>query len=78
MWRREDPWQAKFPPAAKPRRSRRHTTAKPKLESLLDSPPQSVEVIKPKRKPRSEKRRGRGLALGSGRPSVAASEEHQA
>jgi hypothetical protein len=26
--------------------------AKPKLESLLDSPPQSVEVIKPKRKPR--------------------------
>jgi hypothetical protein len=30
-------------------------TAKPKLESLLDSPPQSVELIKPKRKPRSEK-----------------------
>ena len=27
---------------------------KPKLESLLDSPPQSVEVIRPKRKPRSE------------------------
>ena len=27
---------------------------KPKLESLLDSPPQSVEVIKPKRKPRWE------------------------
>ena len=29
-------------------------TAKPKLESLLDSPPQSVELIKPKRKPRWE------------------------
>ena len=28
---------------------------KPKLESLLDAPPQSVELIKPKRKPRSEK-----------------------
>ena len=27
----------------------------PKLESLLDSPPQSVELIKPKRKPRTEK-----------------------
>jgi hypothetical protein len=29
-------------------------TSKPKLESLMDSPPQSVEVIKPKRKPRWE------------------------
>ena len=28
--------------------------AKPKLESLLDAPPQSVELIKPKRKPRWE------------------------
>jgi hypothetical protein len=27
---------------------------KPRLESLLDAPPQSVEVIKPKRKPRWE------------------------
>jgi hypothetical protein len=26
--------------------------AKPRLESLLDAPPSSVEVIKPKRKPR--------------------------
>ena len=26
----------------------------PRLESLLQSPPQSVEVIKPKRKPRWE------------------------
>ena len=30
-------------------------TKQPKLESLLDSPPQSVELIKPKRKPRAEK-----------------------
>jgi hypothetical protein len=29
-------------------------TSKPKLESLMDSPPQSVELIKPKRKPRWE------------------------
>lgn len=28
---------------------------KPKIQSLLDAPPQSVELIKPKRKPRSEK-----------------------
>jgi len=28
--------------------------AKPHLESLLQAPPQSVEVIKPKRKPRHE------------------------
>jgi hypothetical protein len=28
---------------------------KPRLESLLDSPPQSVELIKPKRKPREER-----------------------
>ena len=28
--------------------------AKPRLESLLDAPPQSVEIIKPKRKPRWE------------------------
>jgi hypothetical protein len=30
-------------------------SAKPHLESLSDSPPQSVELIKPKRKPRTEK-----------------------
>lgn len=29
---------------------------KPKLESLLDTPPQTVEVIKPKRKPRWEEK----------------------
>jgi hypothetical protein len=28
---------------------------KPRLESLLQAPPQSVEIIKPKRKPRHEK-----------------------
>ncbi|CAN5694361.1 hypothetical protein BH24CHL5_BH24CHL5_08300 [soil metagenome] len=28
--------------------------AQPRLESLLQSPPPSVEVIKPKRKPRHE------------------------
>jgi hypothetical protein len=28
---------------------------KPQLQSLMDSPPQSVELIKPKRKPRREK-----------------------
>lgn len=28
--------------------------AKPHLESLLQAPPQSVELIKPKRKPRHE------------------------
>ncbi len=29
--------------------------SKTKLESLLDSPPQSVEIIKPRRKPRHER-----------------------
>ncbi len=29
------------------------TTPKPRLESLLDSPPPTVEVVKPKRKPRA-------------------------
>jgi hypothetical protein len=29
---------------------------KPRLESLLDTPPQSVEIIKPKRKPRHEEK----------------------
>jgi hypothetical protein len=31
---------------------------KPQLQSLLDAPPQSVEVIKPKRKPRWEEPEG--------------------
>jgi hypothetical protein len=29
--------------------------AKPRLESLLDTPPQTTELIRPKRKPRTEK-----------------------
>jgi hypothetical protein len=37
--------QKKKPKAAAP---------KPQIQSLLDSPPQSVELIKPKRKPRWE------------------------
>ena len=34
--------------------------AKPHLESLLQAPPQSVEVIKPKRKPRWDEEPGSG------------------
>ena len=34
--------------------------AKPKIQSLLDTPPQNVEVIKPKRKPRWEKEQEEG------------------
>jgi hypothetical protein len=34
--------------------------AKPHLESLMQAPPQSVEVIKPKRKPRWEEESGSG------------------
>ena len=30
-------------------------SAKPRLESLLDTPPQTTELIRPKRKPRAEK-----------------------
>ncbi len=37
-----------------PKKKPKAGMAKPKLESLLDSPPQSVELIKPKRKPRWE------------------------
>ena len=34
--------------------------ARPRLESLLDAPPSSVEVIKPKRKPRWDQEPGAG------------------
>jgi hypothetical protein len=34
--------------------------AKPHLESLLQAPPQSVELIKPKRKPRWDEEPGSG------------------
>lgn len=33
---------------------------KPRLESLSDSPPPSVEIIKPKRKPRWDEEPGAG------------------
>jgi hypothetical protein len=33
-------------------------SSKPSLESLMDSPTQSVELIKPKRKPRWESEEG--------------------
>ncbi len=45
----------KVPSRREAKKKPKATSAKPKLESLLDSPPQSVEVIKPKRKPRTEK-----------------------
>ncbi len=34
--------------------------AKPKIQSLLDEPPKTVEVIKPFRKPRHEKEQDEG------------------
>ena len=43
----------------RPAREKKKPKAKaerPKLESLMDAPPMSVEVIKPKRKPRHEER----------------------
>ncbi|MFN8621918.1 MAG: hypothetical protein U0869_14395 [Chloroflexota bacterium] len=46
---------AKVPARRETKKKPKAVSPKPKLESLLDSPPQSVEVIKPKRKPRSEK-----------------------
>ena len=46
---------AKVPSRRETKKKPKAASPKPKLESLLDSPPQSVEVIKPKRKPRSEK-----------------------
>jgi hypothetical protein len=45
----------KVPARREAKKKPKAATAKPKLESLLDSPPMSVEVIKPKRKPRAEK-----------------------
>jgi hypothetical protein len=44
----------KVPSRRETKKKPKAATAKPKLESLLDSPPQTVEVIKPKRKPRWE------------------------
>ena len=45
----------KVPARRETKKKPKAATSKPKLESLLDSPPMSVEVIKPKRKPRWEK-----------------------
>jgi hypothetical protein len=42
-------------PAKEQKKKPKAPAAKPKLQSLLDAPPQSVELIKPKRKPRTEK-----------------------
>ena len=44
----------KTPSRRETKKKPKAASQKPKLESLLDSPPQSVEVIKPKRKPREE------------------------
>ena len=41
-------------PSREAKKKPKAATSKPKLESLMDAPPQSVEVIKPKRKPRWE------------------------
>jgi hypothetical protein len=44
----------KVPSRREAKKKPKAAASKPKLESLLDSPTQSVELIKPKRKPRSE------------------------
>lgn len=44
----------KTPSRRETKKKPKATSQKPRLESLLDAPPQSVEVIKPKRKPREE------------------------
>ena len=54
MWRREDPMAGKVPSRREAKKKPKAAASKPKLESLMDAPPQSVEVIKPKRKPRWE------------------------
>jgi hypothetical protein len=48
----------KVPSRRETKKKPKAASPKPKLESLLDAPPQSVELIKPKRKPRSEKAEG--------------------
>jgi hypothetical protein len=48
---------AKVPGRREVKKKPKAATAKPKLQSLLDTPPQTVEVIKPKRKPRWEEER---------------------
>jgi hypothetical protein len=41
-------------PHREPKKKPKAAAAKPKLQSLLETPPPTVEVIKPKRKPRWE------------------------
>lgn len=43
-------------PHREPKRKPKDASAKPKLQSLLEPPPPTVEVIKPKRKPRWEEK----------------------
>jgi hypothetical protein len=49
-----DAMASKDRPHREAKKKPKSALSKPKLESLLDSPPQSVEIIKPKRKPRWE------------------------
>ena len=51
----EDQWQPEIAAHREAKKKPKAAGAKPKLESLLDSPPQSTELIRPKRKPRTEK-----------------------
>lgn len=44
----------KVPARREAKKKPKAAAAKPKLGSLLDAPPQSVELIKPKRKPRHD------------------------
>jgi hypothetical protein len=41
-------------PSREQKKKPKAQAAKPRLESLLESPPPTVEVIKPRRKPRHE------------------------
>jgi hypothetical protein len=50
-----DVMASKDRPHREAKKKPKSAASKVKLESLLDSPPQSVEVIKPKRKPRHER-----------------------
>jgi hypothetical protein len=42
-------------PSKEAKKKPKDAGAKPKIQSLLDAPPQSVELIKRPRKPRTEK-----------------------
>ncbi|MDQ3870398.1 MAG: hypothetical protein M3301_02135 [Chloroflexota bacterium] len=51
---------SKVPGRREVKKKPKDAAAKPKIQSLLDTPPQNVEVIKPKRKPRWEKEQEEG------------------